>query len=102
MNSSLLGKASLVVSMCLAAWTSVAQHSVAAPAPVATSSAVPRLVNFNGVLTGANDRPSSGVTGVTFLLFQESQGGAPLWMETQNVTPDKNGHYAVTLGATKA
>jgi len=29
-------------------------------------------------------------------------GGAPLWLETQNVTPDKTGHYTVTLCSTTA
>ena len=37
---------------------------------------------------------------MTFLLYKESQGGAPLWMETQNVDPDKTGHYSVMLGST--
>ncbi len=33
-------------------------------------------------------------------LYQEQQGGAPLWLETQNVQPDKTGHYTVLLGST--
>jgi len=65
------------------------------------SSAVPMLVNFSGALTDANHHPQTGVRGVTFLLYKDAEGGAPLWMETQNVTPDKGGHYTVTLGATK-
>jgi len=40
------------------------------------------------------------LTGVTFLLYKDQQGGAPLWLETQNVTPDKYGRYTVTLGVT--
>jgi hypothetical protein len=39
--------------------------------------------------------------GVTFLLYREAQGGTPLWMETQNVTPERNGRYTVMLGASK-
>jgi hypothetical protein len=42
------------------------------------------------------------MVGITFLLYKESQGGVPLWMETQNVQPDKNGHYSVMLGSTSS
>jgi hypothetical protein len=60
---------------------------------------VPPLVNFSGVLTDGNGKPLDGVVGVTFYLYKDSQGGSPLWMETQNVQPDKVGHYKVTLGS---
>jgi hypothetical protein len=67
-----------------------------------TSSAavVPPLVSFSGVLTDLNGKPISGVAGVTFALYKDAQGGAPLWLETQNVYPDKTGHYTVLLGST--
>jgi trimeric autotransporter adhesin len=77
-----------------------AQESATAPAPVATASTVPALVNFSGTLTDLNGKPLTGVTGVTFLLYKDSEGGAPLWMETQNVYPDKKGQYSVVLGST--
>src|SRR5580692_11125065 len=64
-----------------------------------TSSQVPPLVNFNGVLADANGKPLTGTVGVTFYLFQDQQGGAPLWLETQNVQADKTGHYSVALGS---
>jgi hypothetical protein len=64
-----------------------------------TSSQVPPLVNFKGVLADANSKPLTGTVGVTFYLYQEQQGGAPLWMETQNVQADKTGHYSVALGS---
>ena len=71
------------------------QDAVAAnAAPV-----VPNLINFGGVLTDLNARPLAGVQGVTFLLYRTQQGGTPLWMETQNVTPIKNGQYTVVLGS---
>jgi hypothetical protein len=62
-------------------------------------SQVPPLVNFNGVLAGANGKPLTGTVGVTFYLYQDQQGGAPLWLETQNVQADKTGHYSVALGS---
>jgi hypothetical protein len=41
------------------------------------------------------------ITGVTFLLYKDEQGGAPLWMETQKVQADKNGRYSV-MGSTRS
>ena len=64
------------------------------------SAVVPTLVQFSGVLTGSNGKPLTSITGVTFSLYAEQQGGAPLWLETQNVQPDKNGNYSVMLGST--
>lgn len=61
---------------------------------------VPPLVRFNGVITDGAGKPLNGVVGVTFYLYKEQQGGAPLWMETQNVQPDKSGRYSVLLGST--
>ena len=63
---------------------------------------VPALVHFSGVLTNANGKPLTGTVGVTFSLFKDQQGGAPLWLETQNVQPDKTGHYSVMLGSTNS
>ena len=63
---------------------------------------MPTLVNFSGTLTDATGKPVTGTSGVTFYLYEEQQGGSPLWMETQNVQPDKNGHYTVALGAGKS
>jgi trimeric autotransporter adhesin len=64
------------------------------------SSVVPSLINFSGVLADANGKPLTGVVGVTFYLYAGPEGGAPLWMETQNVQPDKYGDYSVMLGST--
>ena len=65
-------------------------------------SVVPQLVNFSGVATDVNGKPLSGMVGITFFLYQEQQGGAPLWIETQNVSLSTGGRYTVTLGATKS
>jgi hypothetical protein len=68
----------------------------------AANAVVPPVVKFSGVLTDTNNKPVTGTVGVTFSLYKESQGGAPLWLETQNVTPDKTGHYSVMLGSASA
>ncbi len=71
-----------------------AQQSASVPA----NATVPQVLNFSGLLNDGN-KPLTGVAGVTFSLYKESQGGTPLWMETQNVSLDKTGHYSVALGS---
>jgi hypothetical protein len=61
---------------------------------------VPQFVNYSGVLLDANNKSITSVTGVTFSLYKDQQGGAALWMETQNIHPDKAGNYTVMLGST--
>jgi hypothetical protein len=72
---------------------------VSAQQPLA-SGIVPPVVKFGGVLSDANGKPTTGTVGLTFSLYTEAQGGAALWVETQNVTPDRTGHYSVMLGST--
>jgi hypothetical protein len=69
------------------------------PATEAANQIVPPLVNFSGALTNTNGKATTGVVGLTFALYKDSEGGAPLWVETQNVQLDKTGHYSVQLGA---
>ena len=86
----------LVTMLLCAGLSSPAQQTVATN----TNVVVPPLVNYSGVLTDGNGKPLTEITGVTFFLYKDQQGGAPLWMETQNVEPDSHGHYRVMLGAT--
>src|ERR1039458_5092179 len=58
-----------------------------------TASALPRLVRFGGTVKDFNGNPLAGVVGITFALYSEQTGGAPLWLETQNVSADSNGRY---------
>jgi len=81
---------STLLILLLSAWWSQAQSAGSQQARV------PPLVNFSGRLTDVNGKPLTGLVGVTFLLYKDQQGGAPVWLETQNVTPDKNGRYTVT------
>ena len=67
-----------------------------------TDSVVPRLVNFSGKILDAQGKPLPGVAGVNFAIYKDQEGGAPLWMETQNIQADKTGHYTVQLGASKS
>ncbi len=56
------------------------------------------MVKFSGVLKDAAGKPHTGIVGITFAIYAESSGGAPLWQETQNVQLDQQGRYAVFLG----
>jgi len=68
----------------------------------ATGAPVPNLVNFAGTLKDSGGHPIQSVTGVTFSLYAQEEGGVPLWLETQTVRADGKGNYTVQLGATKA
>lgn len=66
-------------------------------APVmAQRPAVPNLVQYSGTLAEFAGKP---VVGITFALYKDQQGGAPIWMETQNVSLDASGRYTILLGA---
>jgi len=64
--------------------------------------AVPRLIQFGGVVTDNDGKPLTGTGGITFALYKEPEGGVALWMETQNVHPDNTGRYMVLLGSTSS
>jgi hypothetical protein len=73
-----------------------------AAAQTPAGSALPRLVRFSGTAKDAGGNPVAGVAGITFALYAEQTGGAPLWIETQNVQAGAGGHYTVLLGAAKS
>jgi len=70
--------------------------AVAVSSDVGTS--VLQVIRFSGVVENALGEPLTGVQGLTFALYREQEGGAPLWLETQNVALDEQGRYAVLLG----
>jgi hypothetical protein len=65
-------------------------------------SALPRLVRFSGTAKDTGGNSVTGVTGITFALYAEQTGGAPLWSETQSVQAGPDGRYTVLLGAAKS
>jgi hypothetical protein len=68
------------------------------------TTAVPNLIRYGGTLKDAQGTapiPSTTV-GVTFAIYKQQDGGAPVWLETQSVTPDASGQYSVVLGSTTA
>src|SRR5712691_7174294 len=73
-----------------------------APSEVVPTLAVPRLIKLAGTLKDAQGKPLSNTVGVTFAIYKEQEGGAALWLETQNVELDEQGRYTVLLGAMKS
>ena len=90
----------IFASACLLLVVSAVPLMAQAPPSGASSSLVPRLIKFSGVAKDTDGMPRSGVIGITFALYKDEHGGAPLWLETQNVQADAQGHYSVYLGAT--
>jgi trimeric autotransporter adhesin len=95
-----LGIAALLVGS-LSRLLSLTPPTVAQTSSAQTTSALPRLVRFGGTAKDLNGNPLTGVVGITFALYSEQTGGAPLWIETQNVTADGSGRYTALLGSTK-
>lgn len=71
-------------------------------AQISGAPTLPKLIRFSGVARDLDGKPLTGVVGVRFSLYSEQTGGSPLWMETQNVQVEANGHYSVLLGVTMA
>jgi len=88
----------LLLAVTLISTSVFAQSSAKATTP--KTSVVPNLVRFSGIASD-DGKPLNHIVGITFSLYQNQEGGFPLWVEMQNVLPDKNGHYSVSLGATK-
>jgi hypothetical protein len=75
-----------------------------ASAQSTASVSVPNLIRYSGTLKNAEGAAVSSSTpvGVIFSIYKQQDGGAAVWQETQNVTPDANGQYNVLLGSTTA
>ncbi len=61
---------------------------------------VPLLIKFGGVLKDTADvLPTTRTVQVTFSIFEDQEGGDPLWKEEQTVQVNPLGRYAVVLGS---
>jgi len=72
-------------------------NEVATPASTPSTSVVPRLVKFSGIVKDSAGRDHSGTFDLTFALYELQEGGNPLWAETQSVRADEQGRYTVLL-----
>jgi len=96
-----VGVAGVQAQQPVAAEPQVPSRTVQAPREVAPPLPVPRLVKFASTLKDELGKSRTGVVGLTFAIYKEPEGGAPLWLETQNVELDEQGRYTVLLGATR-
>jgi len=78
-----------------------ASQSVSAPSEVVPALPVPRLIKVSGVAKEPSGQPRLGAVGLTFAIYKDQEGGAALWMETQNAELDAQGRYSVLLGSTQ-
>jgi hypothetical protein len=90
--------------LCLSLCVVAACSSLLAQQSSTTGSTiiVPQLIRFAGMLKDSSGHPLTGIAGLTFSLYRDQEGGAPLWLETQNVALDAKGRYDVLLGAEHA
>ena len=87
---------------CVVLLFTVCSLVAVSPAQQTLTAAVPNLISYSGTLSVSNSVATPAKTiGVTFAIYREQVGGAPIWLETQNITPDSTGHYTVLLGSTK-
>ncbi len=90
----------LVVPMSFAQQTPTS--AAASGSAQAATNAVPNLIRYSGTLQGEQGAaaPLPATVGVTFAIYKQQDGGAPIWMETQNVTAEASGQFSVLLGGT--
>jgi hypothetical protein len=74
------------------------ENTSAALVQVSSGDVVPAIVRYSAVLPGyAQERVS-----VRFSIYADANGGSALWTESQSVTTDKDGKYAVLLGSSSS
>ena len=84
----------LIVCLCGSSLSGLAQvrEEVRPPA------SVPRWINFSGAVKDASVTAPS-VVSLAFSLYNQPNGGSPVWAESQTVALDEQGRYTVLLGA---
>lgn len=60
---------------------------------------VPSRISYQGRLTNNLGQPVDSVTDITFILYEDSLGTAPVWTETQPSVKIANGLFTVLLGS---
>jgi len=87
-GSKIVGEMIILALLCSISW---AQQPVGAT--------VPNVVRYGGILKDAQGALLYSATdGITFAIYRQQEGGAPIWIETQNVASDASGQYSVLLG----
>jgi hypothetical protein len=70
---------------------------------VVTTADVPKLINYQGMLTDAGGTPLNGPQNLIFRIYDDTTGGGTLqWSETRNGVPVDHGLFNVVLGQSAA
>lgn len=85
--------------VCAVVFVAAGLSSSLAQVSIDATPGVPQIVSFSGSLQNVRN---AGSVGITFCLYKDQHGGAPLWIETQNVMVDADGKFTVALGADHA
>ena len=59
-----------------------------------------RVLKFRGVLKDRDGNRLKGTVGVLFAIYEQKEGGAPVWQEVQNVELNDRGVFTAQVGAT--
>ncbi len=102
MRRPVLAGLAAVISLACCLSAAARQTNTSAATTTAQESAVPRVIQFGGVVKDANGTPQTGSVSLTFMLYESQDGGTALWSETQSAELDAQGHYTVLLGANTA
>ncbi len=94
----------IALALCTLLCVSISSAQQTSTPATTASTSVPNLIRYSGTLKDAQGAALASTTpvGVTFAIYKQQDGGAAVWQETQNVTPDANGQYNVILGNTTA
>jgi len=77
-----------------------ADNSDTVPAAASAQTPVPTLIPYTGVARDPDGKPITDPVSITFLVYEDPQGGDALWYETALVTPEVTGKFFVQLGST--
>jgi hypothetical protein len=58
------------------------------------------ILKLQGALGDQDATYPTGVVGILFAIYEQKEGGGPLWQEVQNIELDKRGHFTAPVGST--
>jgi hypothetical protein len=59
-----------------------------------------RILRLRAVLKDREGNHLTGVVGVLFAIYEQKEGGAPLWQEVQNIEAGERGRFTALVGST--
>jgi hypothetical protein len=59
-----------------------------------------RVLTLKGILKDHDGKRLTGVAGVLFAIYEQQEGGAPMWQEVQNVELNERGSFTALVGST--